>query len=213
MNKIGIRNKDIITGNYFDRDYFSGKKKSSYLDYRLQSFEWKWNTAIKYFKRLGSKDKDYLDIGSAFGYLVSFAQPYFRSVRGIDISSYAISEARRRYPEIDFIEADITGKNPFPDKSFDFISAIEVLEHTEDINITLNKIYQMLRPEGYGYFSMPYIGVVRNFLGWLDFDRSHISILAAQDYRKRIKETGFDIKEQKKDWWNGRIHFLVQKPI
>jgi SAM-dependent methyltransferase len=212
MHRVESRNdKGTTTSDYFDKDYFSGKKKSSYLDYRFQSFKWKWKTAIEYFKQLGSKDKDYLDVGCAFGYLVNFAQPYFRSVKGVDISSYAVSEARKRYPEVDFIEADVTKKLPFPEKTFDFLSGVDVLEHFEDVDIALKEVYRVLKPGGYGYFSMPYVGLARKALGWLDPDRSHVAILTPEDYEEKFLKAGFSIKEQKK-WWVGSIHFLVQKP-
>lgn len=200
-----------IDKNYFDKNYFFGKKKSGYRDYRLRSFKWKWRIAIKYFKQLGSKNKDYLDIGCAFGYLVNFARPYFRSVAGVDVSSYAISEAYKYYPGVIFLQADITRKLPFSKESFDFISVVEVLEHLRDIETALEEIYRVLKPGGYGYFSMPYVGLVRKTLGWLDYDRSHISILKPEDYKKRFIKTGFNIIEQKKDWWIGDIHFLVKK--
>ena len=60
-------------------------------------------------------------------------------------------------PGVDLVH-DITEGLPFPDNTFDRISAVDILEHvpmgTPNIKI-MEEIYRVLKPEGEFYFSVP----------------------------------------------------------
>lgn len=49
---------------------------------------------------------------------------------GVDINRFAISQAKKKYPESDFQIASVE-KLPFPDKSFDLVYSAFVIEHVK----------------------------------------------------------------------------------
>jgi hypothetical protein len=76
-----------------------------------------------------------------WGAVIKKALPNWK-VFGTDISSQAISNAKRRFPHLNFFE--LTDERQFYDK-FDFLFSHHVLEHVFDINATFNTIDTLLR--------------------------------------------------------------------
>jgi trans-aconitate methyltransferase len=76
------------------------------------------------------------------------------SVTGVDISSTAIAEARRAYPEHDF-EAFDGARAPVEDASSDLVFSYHVLEHVVDLPRTLADMSRMARPGGYVVAILP----------------------------------------------------------
>lgn len=73
------------------------------------------------------------------------------SVTGVDFSSEAIRSCRELFKECAaFIESDVCSL-PFEDCSFDYITAVHVLEHLDDRDMqrASTEILRVLRPGGY----------------------------------------------------------------
>lgn len=100
-----------------------------------------------------------LDIGCGRGELVFWvARQGAKEVIGIDYSKAGIKlakEAKKHYPKkiqeiVKFKVMDAKGLK-FPEKSFDAVFSIEVLEHLyqEELEIVLSEIYRILKKNGY----------------------------------------------------------------
>ncbi|OGZ43238.1 MAG: hypothetical protein A3J55_02490 [Candidatus Ryanbacteria bacterium RIFCSPHIGHO2_02_FULL_45_17b] len=86
-----------------------------------------WNIALMYAGNF--KEKNVLDAGCGDGFFTSLiATKNPQSVTGVDYSERAISFAQLLAPHAKFYVEQID-KLSFPDKSFDIIFLIEVLEH------------------------------------------------------------------------------------
>jgi len=74
-----------------------------------------------------------LDLGCGEGTFTHHLQKLSRvkEVVGADISQIAILKARQKYPRIEF-EVIEENNLPFPAESFDFVSAVEIIEHIID---------------------------------------------------------------------------------
>jgi len=126
----------MIYGNYYDK-YGSNNKIESFI-------------VSNYFKKLQIllKDLDYktiLDIGCAEGFVTNEISGIKEcDITGIDLSARDISEAKKQYPYLRFIEGDIY-KLPFNSKSFDMVIALEVLEHLENPEIALEEIQRVAK--------------------------------------------------------------------
>ncbi|HML16270.1 MAG TPA: methyltransferase domain-containing protein [Bryobacteraceae bacterium] len=93
-----------------------------------------------------------LDIGCGAGYGTDeLAAPF---AIGIDISRDAIWYAREHYPRRHFLEASATAL-PFPNASFDLITAFEVIEHVSQWRDLLHEARRVLRPNGLFLVSTP----------------------------------------------------------
>ena len=186
-------------------------KKSNYLDYHIFRRKIRWSHEIQLFKTYGSGS--YLDVGCAFGYLVRYASQYFHRAIGVDISVFALQEARRLHPDLEFIQCDLANL-PFKDGEFDFVTALDVLEHTENLAESLASVVRVLRSGGWLYACMPYDGFLQRFLGRFDRDVTHVSVLSLQKYQSTIRDCDLSIVKRRAlpTPLGGRAVYLLRKP-
>lgn len=76
------------------------------------------------------------------------------AVVGVDISSEAIEDCRRRVPEAEFRMGDLQDL-PCETDAFDIIVCFEALEHTSDTSRTLDELRRVLAPGGMLFVSSP----------------------------------------------------------
>lgn len=69
-----------------------------------------------------------LDIGCGNGRFYDVIKDREINYTGVDSSAGLLSEAKKRHPEIEFIEGDAT-KLPFPDSTFDIAYSFAVIHH------------------------------------------------------------------------------------
>lgn len=178
--------------NYFDRRYFYGKEKSNYGNYEKICTEKQFNGIISFIKENNISGK-FLDVGCAFGYLLKEISQYFKEFYGCDISSFAIKKAKKLMPEADIRIADIGQALPYKDDFFDCICALDVLEHTKNVEKSLDILIRKLRKGGYLIISMPINAWPRKAFGFLDKDRTHISILKVSELDKILVKRNLEV--------------------
>jgi 2-polyprenyl-6-hydroxyphenyl methylase/3-demethylubiquinone-9 3-methyltransferase len=110
------------------------------------------------------KNKKILDIGCGAGFLTNALAKEHHEVVGVDLSSKSLEIAKK---------SDITKKAaylqapgeqlPFPDNSFDVISALDFLEHIEEPQRVIQEASRVLKPGGLFFFHT----FNRNFLSYL----------------------------------------------
>lgn len=132
---------------------FYNKKKS---EYKKQDNE----TEIRYQRALElaaiKSDSKILDIGCKYAYL-----RYLLSQKKIKTEYYGIDLLEDVLKEIDgyapdyFKACDVSEGIPFPDNTFDYIIALEVLEHLESPTIMLKEVNRVLRNDGEFIISIP----------------------------------------------------------
>ena len=69
------------------------------------------------------------------------------------------------FKHLDYITADLESplakvkmdvqKIPFPENTFDVIFCNHIMEHVEDVNLSLSELYRVLKPEGWGIIQSP----------------------------------------------------------
>lgn len=72
-----------------------------------------------------------LDAGCGNGYLASRLREHAGRATATDLSLGRLRDAARFFPGVIFCRASIF-EQPFPDRSFDLVTAVEVVEHLED---------------------------------------------------------------------------------
>ena len=106
---------------------------------------WRGNTTVP-----APNTGDALDLGCGNGKTVITLQDLGYRVTGVDFSSVAIDYCRRNIKDAEFIVGDVTDL-PFGDRSFDYVTAVHVLEHLDDPSLkkTVSEIERVVRPGGY----------------------------------------------------------------
>lgn len=134
--------------------------KQSYYDeehYRLHDFDQRYPFLHLIAETLAERfaPKRVLDIGCAEGYLVYAFYNLGIEAYGVDISQYAISHSPGQVREFLFkIDVDCEAL-PFENKTFDVVTAIDIVEHLQNYEKTICEIGRVLKPGGIACVTTP----------------------------------------------------------
>jgi len=186
------------SGDFFDRDYFFGRKKSNYKNYRKWDNDRYWQPTldnIKKYKIEGSV----LEIGCAFGFLLKRLKPYFKEICGIDISEYALKVASKEAPFAHLERLNLSKSElPFEDDHFDLIVAFDVLEHTNSIKDSLLKILPKIRKNGFLMLTLPIKDTwAGRIFHRIDRDQTHECVPRRKEILKTVNNLNLEIVEEK----------------
>lgn len=159
--------------------------------YNLEESHW-WHNAkrqivlslIKKYNKL--KKPKILDIGCGTGKTLESLQN-LGIVFGIDSSPQAIHFCKKR--DLKNLSLEKSDHTHFPKESFDLITTLDVLEHTDD-NKTLKEIYRILRKDGLLLITVPALPIL-----WSKWD---IALKHKRRYTKKslkhlLEKNGFNI--------------------
>lgn len=142
-----------------------------------------------------------LDIGCAFGHFLSSLPAHWERC-GIDASEYAISQAARCAPDVQFA-AVRPDQHPF-DGPFDLITAFDVLEHVDGLADLFDWIAGSLPPGAGFVFVVPvYDGPAGLVVRLLDRDPTHLHKESRSYWLLKS-----DARLQLVDWW-GILRYLL----
>jgi len=176
----------------FGESYFYGKRESNYSNYETMNPHRQFKSVRSFIKGQGIKGKC-LDVGCAFGSLLKRVSPHFDELHGCDISRFAIKKATEKVPGADFRVADVGKGLPYPDGTFDCITAMDILEHTESFERSFGNMVRKLKGGGHLIFSVPMDNPIRKLFGFLDRDKTHISILPKPEIMRIIRKHGMRV--------------------
>ncbi len=136
------------------------------------------------------------------------------NVTGLDFSKNMLEIARKKHPNIDFIEGDCTSL-PFKDNSFDAITISFGLRNIQDYNTALDEIYRVLKTNG-KFFHLDFCkeNILANIL-YDFFIPKLIKIFYGNDlpykYLVQSKQEFFDNKTLQTIFENHGFNFETQK--
>jgi len=134
---------------FYTKDYFEGTAEYSYFDERkyFRYCEFVWKARLKTIKKFKPPPARFLDVGCSFGGFVKTALKEGYDAEGIDISPYVVEECQK--------DEEIKNRifcsdllHYIPNKKYDIITLIEVIEHLPEPNRILKKLYDLLNPSG-----------------------------------------------------------------
>lgn len=143
-------------------------RKDLYKDlYSLEGQHW-WHiskrrvvtSCIQYY--LKKRDAKILDVGCGTGKNLEQLKK-FGKVYGLDGSSEAIKFCKKR--GLENLELGKAEDMPFQQNSFDLITLLDVLEHTDD-NKTLQEVYRILKKDGLLILTVPALSWL-----WSEWDK------------------------------------------
>jgi len=120
--------------------------------YRMPFMNWLYFKRLKMGVRLlqGQMYDSLLDVGYGSGILLLELAKRCRKLYGIDKhgKSREVKEILARHRlEAELLDADVL-RMPFPDRMFDCVTCISVLDHIPDLAAALREIHRVLRPGG-----------------------------------------------------------------
>ena len=137
---------------------------------------------------LGSRDSArILDVGCGTG---ANAKAFARvsQTMGIDTSADALRFCRTR--GIDTVALSPVETLPFAEGTFDVVTALDVLEHTDDDLLALREIHRVCRNRGLLLATVPAYGFL-----WSEHDEAlkHRRRYTAHELRNKLTITGFEV--------------------
>lgn len=178
----------------FEEDYFEGHYKEKVGEFTKERdrelsnwFRGSFGFVNRYVPIKESKKKTLIEFGCAYGSAASVLHEFGLVVFGTDISKLAVSRARKLHPKIEFKVQDI--QKPLKGRNFDYVLAMDVLEHLEKPEIAVKNIYNVLKDNGTAIIS------TQNNFPYKTQDPTHISVKSPGEWKKIFRKTGFsDIK-------------------
>ena len=129
-----------------------------------------------------------LDVGCGTGSNLSAFSGLGHAV-GIDMSTDALGFCRQR--GVERVALSEIETLPFPDATFDVVTAMDILEHTDDDLLALGELRRVVRPGGLLLATVPAYGFL-----WSEHDEAlkHRRRYTAHELRNKLSVTGFQIE-------------------
>lgn len=207
-----------LNRKFFNKHYFNKlKKKGKYLRRDPRLF------LGLYLKRLIKKfnsSGNVIDIGTGNGYFITKFEKSYKTI-GVDISEYAINLAKKRCLRTNFVICSAEHL-PFMPNCFDFILALDLIEHLKNPDNFFQDSAYILKDKGIIILSTPNptsYGKKLKKEKWIGHsDISHISIKSPEQWRKLFNLHNFEIIREGTDFcWDIPypipVHPLIQRWI
>lgn len=192
-NEQKILDQTEVYSNYYKKG--TGGRFSSFVEFIVKVFRF-----IRAYKihSLNKKAKSILDIGSGRGWILYFLKKYFKYERAVGIqiaiNAYKFSSEK--------LKLDIYNKDLLEisfDKKFDIISILHVLEHVENPELYIEKIYKILDNKGTLFIEVPnYNAWARKLTGkyWLALDlKHHLFFFTPKSLTNLLEKYNFKVKK------------------
>ncbi|MFZ4793898.1 MAG: class I SAM-dependent methyltransferase [Blastocatellia bacterium] len=144
-------------------------------------------TQIDRLLPIGGK-AEILDIGCGTGATMDALKSYGR-VQGIDLSMLPLSFSRQRGHER-VLCASATSL-PFPDRHFDLVTALDVIEHLEDDIGGVREIFRILKPGARAVFFVP---AFQSLWGPNDDQSGHQRRYRRRQFREVVESAGLIVE-------------------
>ena len=173
----------------------------------------KWSNLAEFLDMANGK---LLDIGCADGTTTKQIKNSFPklNVTGIDLYKNAINFAKKSPKGVTFIKAD-AHKLPFKNNTFDFVTAIEVLEHMHDSEKVVKEISRVLRPGGSFIVVQDTDSILFKAVWWFwtkskgaVWENSHINCMQPDELISIIKKNGFYVRRTK--YMNFKMEIFIK---
>ena len=176
----------------FGKEFFDGNRSQGYGGFNYDPKYWK--EVIPDFQKhfnLSSKDS-ILDVGCAKGFMIFDFERLIPgiSVRGVDISNYAIENAKLEVKK----KCSVANakKLPFSDNSFDIVISITTLHNLEieDLKVSLNEI-QRVSKRG-SFITLDAYRNEEERIAMESWNLTAKTMLHVDEWKKLFKEVGYE---------------------
>lgn len=146
---------ETFTPEYYDERYFKDKQGKAYARPNGNIEHWGYynpdgesqgcGPIVDAWKKMFQPTK-MLDVGTGRGTVVAYAREKGIEAYGFDFSEWAVNEGRYQRCKREWLKLhDATQPWPYPDKSFDLVTALDFLEHIyiDDLDFVVSELYRV----------------------------------------------------------------------
>jgi 2-polyprenyl-3-methyl-5-hydroxy-6-metoxy-1,4-benzoquinol methylase len=153
-----------------------------------------------------------LDVGAATGLLLQEAEQLGWRASGVEPSIWAAEVAKDTYG-LD-VHCGTLEDSPFASGEFDFVTAVDVIEHVADPRGLLEAIGQKLKSDGIVCVVTPdFDSFVAKFLkqNWWHVRQAHIYYFTEKSLERLLDETGYRIIKKKRYAWTFSVDYWASR--
>jgi 2-polyprenyl-3-methyl-5-hydroxy-6-metoxy-1,4-benzoquinol methylase len=132
-----------------------GERTGGDIDYLKPTF-FQHQSVYRYASRF-IKDKIVMDMGCGSGYGTNYLAHYARQIKGLDIDSKAIKQAKENFKRKNLSYEVLNLKSTKIKNKFDVVISFQVIEHITDVDSYLQFITNVLTKGGIAILSTPNI--------------------------------------------------------
>lgn len=182
----------------FGKAYFTGNesKYTTCYEYKSNNIRYVFDTKMAPFLTDTLHSAKILDVGCAFGTLLHFCDEIRLVTYGIDISDYALRRARKN-TKAKLSKRDVNKRLPFAENFFDYVTALDIIEHVDSPYNLLLEIHRVLKKSGRLFIHTPNINSIferlfgKRWFGYLD--PTHRYLFNRKSLAHIVQKTGFTI--------------------
>lgn len=171
----------------YGRGYFHGENSGFSTEGYAQAHA-NWEHWLPFVAREVGESARWLDLGCAYGFLVEQARRAGFHAVGIDVSHFALGEARARDSAAGLdLAAAVAEALPFDGRTFDVITVFDVVEHLPDPRSLLRECARVLRRGGLLIVSTP------DPLRFPGTEKTHLAEHVSAWWVDECSELGFNV--------------------
>ena len=153
-----------------------------------------------------------LDIGAATGLLLQEAESLGWRASGVEPSKWAAGVAKEEYG-LD-VHCGTLQDSPFENEEFDFVTAVDVLEHVADPRALLGAIRERLAPGGILCVVTPdFDSLVSRILkrNWWHVRQAHIYYFNEASLNRLLDAAGYRVVKRKRYGWTFSVDYWASR--
>lgn len=179
------------TARKFDFDYFDGDRKFGYGGFVYREKFWS-QVVVDFYNHYKLKPgSSVLDVGCAKGFMLyDFIRTYpSLRIEGIDVSGYAISNAKEEVKE--FLRLGNATNLPYPDGSFDLVISINTIHNLNerDCKKALSEIQRVARVGA--FITVDAFATEEEEKRMFDWNLTALTIKSVIGWKKVFEEVGY----------------------
>ena len=196
-----IKQKIIDKGYAFSKD----RKFVSQNKNRIKTFK---NTLDLLSNQIDFSDKKILDIGSGGGAFLKACKDRNIIAEGIEPNKWLVNYSKKKY------DINISTKNLNKiNKTYHIVSLFDVLEHIPNIRLVINKIYKIVKKNGFLIINVPdHNSLARKILkkNWPFYLTVHLHYFDKKSLSKLL-ENKFDLIYSKPYWQVLELSYALER--
>lgn len=168
-----------------------------------------FKSILKTLKRIVKDKGSFLDVGSATGIMMNLAKKEGWNVYGVELSRWAVNEAKKRYG-LEIIQGDFS-EVELPENSFKVVTLIDIIEHVSNPKEVMEKVWRILEKKGVAVIVTPDIqSLTAKIMGkrWWHFRPAHIGFFSKRSLFYLLNSKGFEIVKTKRYKWRFSLYYI-----
>lgn len=203
--------KKLYSSNYYTNEDSRDLGYQNYKDMEV-SLKKTFARRLSLIEPFLKNKRNVLDVGCAYGYALDLLKDKFTALFGSDFSKEAILELQKKNYEAYW--GDIL-HSPWPNQHFDLILAYEVLEHVYNPRKFVQKLSDLLQPEGILVFVNPNINSILSKLsgrGWVSYKiPEHVGYFTQKSMKKILSENNLTMEYFGSDYQYASLNLIFDR--